>query len=311
MFASIIATIAPVFLVMGLGYGLRRKGLIGDRFLTDANRLVYYVCLPCLLFVKIAEVPVNMTFNPLLVAGSTGVLLCIFGASYGFARIMGYSDQVVGVFSQGAARGNMAYMGLAVIYYGLGDEALVRSGLLLACLVPPVNIFSIMVLSMARSSCKGRGLVFWAREIFRNPLILAALGGIVVALLGWDLPGILDRGLGLVVEMTLPLALVAIGGSFAPQPVSFSLDVLLIALFKNVLMPLGTLLCLVWLGVSGTDLAVGVLLAAMPTAMVSYVMASELGGDTRVAGSAILISTLASLVTVAGWLFVLKMWFEG
>jgi predicted permease len=309
VFGSILSTILPVFLVMGLGYGLRHRGLIGDRFLADANRLVYYVCLPCLLFVKIASVPLDMAFNPVLVAGSTGTLLFIFGASYGFARLVGYPDAVVGVFSQGAARGNMAYMGLAVIYYGLGDEALVRSGLLLACLVPPVNLCSIMVLAMARSSCRGRGLAFWAREILRNPLIQAAGAGIVFALLGVHLPEILDRGLGLVVEMTLPLALVAIGGSFALQPLRFSGDVLLITLFKNVLMPLATLLCLVWLGVTGTDLAIGVLLAAMPTAMVSYVMAIELGGDTHVAGSAILASTLVSLVSVAGWLYVLKGWF--
>jgi predicted permease len=46
----------------------------------------------------------------------------------------------------------------------------------------------------------------------------------------------------------------------------------------------------------------------MPTAMISYVMASELGGDTRVAGSAIFVSTLASMVTIAGWMYVVKTW---
>ncbi|GAU09583.1 AEC family transporter [Desulfoplanes formicivorans] len=308
MFGSIVTTIVPVFLVMGLGYVLRRRGLISDAFLTDANGLLYHVCLPCLLFVKIAAVPVDISFNGLLVAGSTGVLVLMFGASYGLARLLGYPDQVVGVVSQGAARGNMAYMGLAVIYYALGDAGLVSAGILLACLVPPVNLGSIMVLSMARSSCGGRGVVFWMREVFSNPLIQAAAAGIVVALLGVHLPVILDRGLGLVAEMTLPLALVAIGGSFAPQPVRFSWDVLLIVVFKNVLMPLATLLVLTWLKVGGVDLAAGVLIAAMPTAMVSYVMASELGGDTRVAGSAILVSTLASLVTVSGWLYVVRTW---
>ena len=311
MLASIVTTILPVFLVMGLGYAIRRKGLVGDTFLEEANRLLYHVCLPCLLFVKIAAVPVDMAFNPLLIVGSMGALVLTFGASYGFARMAGYSNRVVGVFSQAGSRGNMAYMGLAVIYYGLGEQGLVRAGLLLACLVAPVNILSIMVLSVARSSCGGRGLVFWLREFFHNPLIQAAAAGSVVAFFGIHLPGALDAGLDLVAEMTLPLALVAIGGSFAPQPVRFSLDVLLITLFKNVLMPLCSLLFLVWLGVGGVDLAAGVLLAAMPTAMISYVMASELGGDTQVAGSAILVSTLASLITVSGWLFVLKIWFGG
>ncbi len=310
MLVSIVTTILPVFLVMGLGYTIRRARLVGDAFLTDANRLLYYVCLPCLLFVKIAAVPVDVTFNPMLIVGSIGALVLTFGVSYAFSRLAGYPKEVVGVFSQGASRGNMAYMGLAVIYYGLGDHGLVRAGLLLACLVAPVNLLSVMVLFSARASRGDRGVVFWLRELFHNPLIQSAGAGIVVALFGLNLPDALDRGLELVAEMTLPLALVAIGGSFAPQPVRFSRDVILITLFKNVLMPLATLLVLLWLGVSGIDLAAGVLLAAMPTAMVSYVMAAELGGDTHVAGSAIFVSTLGSLITVSGWLFVLKTWFE-
>ncbi|WP_462323491.1 AEC family transporter [Desulfoplanes sp.] len=309
MFPSIVTTILPVFLVMGLGYAIRRKGLVGDTFLADANRLLYYVCLPCLLFVKIAAVPVDMAFNPMLIVGSIGALVLTFGASYGFARMAGYSKGVVGVFSQAGSRGNMAYMGLAVIYYGLGDQGLVRAGLLLACLVAPVNILSIAVLSAARTSCGSRGRAFWVREFLLNPLIQSAAAGSVVVLFGVNLPGALDTGLGLVAEMTLPLALVAIGGSFAPQPVRFSPEVILITLFKNVFMPLGALVCLLWLGVTGVDLAAGVLLAAMPTAMISYVMVGELGGDTRVAGSAIFVSTLTSLVTVSGWLYVLRIWF--
>lgn len=308
VFSSIVTTIVPVFLVMGLGYVLRRRGLISDVFLTDANSLLYHVCLPCLLFVKIAAVPLDISFNARLVAGSVGVLVLMFGASYGLAKLLGYPHQIVGVVSQGAARGNMAYMGLAVIYYAWGDAGLVTSGILLACLVPPVNLLSIVVLSMARSSCGGRGLVFWLREVVGNPLIQAAVAGMAVALLEVHLPEILSRGLGLVAEMTLPLALVAIGGSFAPQPVRFSRDVLLIVVLKNVVMPLATLLVLAGLKVQGVDLAVGVLIAAMPTAMISYVMASELGGDTRVAGSAIFVSTLASMVTIAGWMYVVKTW---
>ncbi len=309
MFFSLATTILPVFLVMGLGYAIQRYGLVGDRFFLEANRLLFYVCLPCLLFVKSAAVSVDMAFNPLLIVGSITSLGLIFAASYGFARLAGYPARVVGVFSQAASRGNMAYMGLAVIYYGFGDEGLVWAGLVVASLVAPVNILSIVVLSVARSSCGSRGLVFWLREFFQNPLILSTMAGLVVALSGLGIPQVLNTGLELVAEMTLPLALMATGGSFVPQPVKFSRDVMFITLFKNILMPLCTLICLTWLGVTGIGLAAGVLIAAMPTAMVSVVMASELGGDMQVAGSAILVTTLASLVTVSGWLYVLKTWF--
>jgi len=306
---SLLSIILPVFLLMGLGYVLRRRGIVGDGFLHDANRLLYLICLPCLLFAKIAVVPLTASFSPMLVLGSLGVLLLTFAGAYLAAVFAGYPSSVVGVFSQGAARGNLAYIGLAIIYYAFGDEGLRRAGLLLACLVPAVNLCSIMVLMLPHASCGGRGLLFWMRELFHNPLVVAALAGVACSLFGVHIPDILDKGLDLLVQMTLPLALLAIGGNFAPHPVLLSGPVVWLVICKNLLMPLATFACLFFLGVSGVDLAVGVLFAAMPTAMVSYVMAAEFKGDTRVAGSGILVSTLGSLLSLLFFLYMLQTWF--
>lgn len=309
MSLSLVSIIMPVFLLMGLGYVLRRKMIVGDGFLHDANRLLYLICLPCLLFVKIAAVPLAVSFNAHLVLGSVGALLATFFGAYWFAVLAGYGPSVIGVFSQGAARGNLAYIGLAIIYYAFGDAGFSSSGLLLACLIPMVNLCSIIVLMLPHASCGGRGLLFWMRELFHNPLVVAALGGVVCSLLNVRIPGVLGKGLDLLVQMTLPLALLAIGGSFAPQPLRISAPVVWLVVFKNVLMPGATLGILVYLGVTGMDLAVGVLFAAMPTAMVSYVMAAECKGDTRIAGAGILVSTLGSLISLMFFLFLLQRYF--
>src|SRR5512145_825151 len=115
LFVEILTIVLPVFVVIALGTGLRRLRLIDADFLFQTNRLVYYICLPLLLFYKIGTADFAASFNGALVAGSalaiaTGCLL-----SYGYAALRRYPPEARGTFSQGAFRGNLAYVGLAIV----------------------------------------------------------------------------------------------------------------------------------------------------------------------------------------------------
>ena len=61
-----------------------------------------------------------------------------------------------------------------------------------------------------------------------------------------------------------------------------------------------------WMGVSGEDMRIGAIMLGCPTAVVTYVMAARLRGDTDLAGTIVIVSTAASAVTITGWLFLLR-----
>ncbi|WP_246140162.1 AEC family transporter [Geothermobacter ehrlichii] len=308
LFFDIVTIVLPVFLVIALGWLLRRTGLIDGSFLATTNRLVYYVALPMLLFHRIGTADFGSNFNPRLVVGSIAVTLVLFVLTWLLAGAMSLPGPARGVCSQGACRGNLAYMGLALALNACGDEGLTRAGILMGFLVPVYNVGSITVLTLARRQ-DGDNLELrsWMRQFLLNPLILASAAGIVWSLLDLPLPVVLDRGLRIASGMTLPLALLAIGGSFSLERLRGDLRLAALAsLCKLLIMPLVTAAVLVALNVGGLDLTVGLLLAGAPAATANYIMAAELKGDAELAGTIVMLSTLASAASYTLMLLLLR-----
>ncbi len=308
LFVEILTIVLPVFLVIALGYLLKRLALIDSTFLFQTNRLVYYICLPLLLFYKIGTADFFANFNGPLVVGSTITIAAGFALSYGYATLRRYPPAARGAFSQGAFRGNLAYMGLAIVFNAYGEAGFTRAGILMGFLVPVLNFFAILALQLPhRSTGDSRGAQFWMRQIVLNPLILASFAGIAWSFLALPMPIIFDRSLHIATGMTLPLALVAIGGSFSLEKLKGDLVRAGFATgIKIVLLPLTAATLLYAVGVRGLDLGIGVLMAGTPAATATYIMAHQMKGDAELAGSIVMMSTLLSAVTYTAALFILR-----
>jgi predicted permease len=308
LFIDIINIVLPVFLVIGLGFFLRRIELINAAFLTTTNKLVYYVALPLLLFYKIGSADFFANFNPTLVIGSIAAIVLLFIVTY---LLTGLGNRIPaaarGVLSQGACRGNLAYMGLAIVLNAYGEAGLTRAGILMGFLVPIYNLGSITVLTLPhRTNGGGLSLLSWLKQLLLNPLILASAAGIAWSLFGLPMPRILDRTLNIATGMTLPLALFAIGGSFSLERLRGDLRLAAVVSFhKLILVPLVTALVLIPLGVGGIDLAIGLLLAGAPAATANYIMAAELKGDAELAGTIVMLTTLLSAISYTALLLIL------
>jgi len=308
LFVDILNIVLPVFSVIALGYLLRRLGLIDNAFLLQTNRLVYYICLPLLLFFKIGSADFFANFNAPLVLGSAAGIAGGFLGSYGWAMLRRYPPAVRGAFSQGSFRGNLAYIGLAIVFNAYGEGGLTRAGILMGFLVPVLNFFAILALLLPhRGSAPGRGAGFWLKQILLNPLIIASFAGIAWSFLKLPLPVVFARSLSIATGMTLPLALIAIGGTFSLEKLRGDLVLAGFATGVKLLwMPLATAVLLVLLGVRGHDLAIGVLMAGTPAATATYIMAHQLKGDSELAASIVMLSTLLSAVTYTIALLVLR-----
>ncbi len=308
LFIDIINIVIPVFSVIALGWLLKRWGLIDAVFLKQTNRLVYYVCLPLLLFYKIGSADFFANFNGRLVIGSILAVTVTFIASYLYSVIRQYPDKARGVFSQGSFRGNIAYMGLAITLNAYGETGLTRAGILMGFLVPFLNLYAILALLWPhRGDGEQRGASFWLRQVALNPLILASFLGIVWSFFDLPIPLIFDRSLKIATGMTLPLALLAIGGGFSLEKLRGDLfTAALASVTKTIWLPIFAAILLSIMGVKGVDLGIGGLIAGTPAATANYIMADQLKGDAELAGTIVMFSTLLSAVTYTVALLILR-----
>jgi len=304
---NIVEIVLPVFLIIGLGYGIRRTGLVDDHFFQQTNGLVFYVCLPILLFYKIGTADFATSFNFKLVIATSAAVGCCFLIAYLYGAWREYPAPVHGAFCQGAFRGNLAYIGLAIVYNAYGDPGLTRAGILLGFLVPVLNIFAILALILPQQQQQTNYQAI-TKQVILNPLIIASLIGILWSFFHLPMPIILDRTLNIAAGMTLPLALLSIGNSFTLDGLKGDVGKAALATaMKLLLLPIVTTGFMLMLGISGLDFAIGLLMAGAPTAVATYIMASKMGADGELAGTIVVLATAFSAISYTLLLFSLQL----
>jgi hypothetical protein len=296
-------TIIPVFVVIALGWLLRIRGLLPLGLMGSLNRMVYYLALPALIFREIAGASASIQINPWLLVGTLMPLPIISLLAFLAAKPISVSSPAIGTFIQSASHGNLGYIGLAVVYYHLGSEGFTTATILAGLLMLLQNLISVVALQIFSQSSPGSRVLYSFKKVLGNPVILAAMGGMIFSIAGVGLPEIVSRSLGIVGNMALPLALIVIGGSLSFGLIRSHLGSASAAsLFKVVLMPAMGLVIYYFVGVEVAEFLPGLILLASPTASIAYVMAVEMGGSPELASASVSIGTLASLITYVGWL---------
>ncbi len=307
LFSETITIVLPIFLVIGLGTLLKQFKLVDDTFLNLTNRLVYVVFLPLLLFYKIGTADFSHFFNGPLVLGSSLVIMLGFFLTYFYTGWRNYSPSVRGSFCQGSFRGNLAYIGLAICLNAYGEDGLTKAGILMGFLVPVLNLFAILALLLPHHGEEKEKAPNLIVQTILNPLIIASFLGIIWSYWNLPIPIIIDHSLKIITGLTLPLALLAIGGGFSFVRLKGDLKHAgLASTVKLILLPLLAALLLLPLGVTGTDLGIGILMAGTPAATATYIMAQQMRGDAELAGSIVMLSTLASAVSYTFLLLLFK-----
>ena len=293
----------PISLIIGLGVLLKRISWITDEFAKAGSDLVFNLTLPCLLFVNIATTNLTDHFPALLIvfAGSamTAVFLIFHLLAFGIANKLAR-----GAFVQGACRGNMAIIGLALSVNAFGDSALAIASMYLAVLVVPLNIFSILTLYYHQEKTPSVRDV--AHSVLTNPLAIAISLAILVALLPIQVPRLmLDTGHYLA-SMTLPLALLCVGATIRLQEFRSSSVLYWAISSKVVFIPVVATALGFYVGLRGEELGVLFMMTAAPTAAAAYPMVRSIGGDYHLTAAIIAGSTLMSIVSSTLGLFLLR-----
>lgn len=302
----VIQHLFPVFALILLGVILKQRGLTDARFLAATDRLIYYIFFPAMLFWKIGTADQRFAAQavPLFLAAACAVgVIYLLSALY--IWVMKVPAFQAGGFSQSCYRFN-TYVGMPVILSRLGDSGVAQFGILIGGVIPLINLLAIATLiwfSGQPSHWRAR-LRLTVRAMLTNPLVIGCAAGLLYARWVNTLPAFLENTLRLGVSVTLPLALISVGGSLTLGSLKSHLTLATVgAVFKLVLLPLVGYGFLRLFGVTGTDWGVGLIFFALPTSTAIYVLSSQLGSDTDFAAAAVVVSTALSFLSLSAALW--------
>lgn len=294
-----------MFLTMAVGYLSRRLGLLKREDVFGINKIAFRVFLPCLLFYNVYCSDLASAIRPRLMLCALGGVLIVFVCAVGFVLLMEKESARRGVMIQGLFRSNYVIMGIPIASALLGDAGLGPVSILIAVIVPIFNVLSVVVLEVFRSG-RPQPLKVLV-QILKNPLIIGSALGILALLLKITLPGFLVSAVKGIGSAATPLQLFLLGAFFRFDGLrQYRRELTTVTLGKLVVVPAALLSAAVLLGFRGVEFVSLLGIFASPTAINSFTMAQQMGGDEELAGDIVIVTSAASAFTFCGWIFLFK-----
>ncbi|MFH0879455.1 MAG: AEC family transporter, partial [Lentisphaerota bacterium] len=219
----IVNILGPVILLVLLGTVLHRSGFADEVFFRGMNKLVFWVGLPCFLFISTAQPLKNLGIAaPMFFAlfGSTVVMVMV---AYAAGAALRLPRRSLSAFVQASFRGNLAYVGVPIVLFAIAAQGSGRdfkdsAFLVIAPLILVYNVVAVLVL-VAGTSQAGtspvRRVYTVCMHTVTNPLLIATAAGLAWAAAGWTLPLLMERTMTGVGQIASPLALVGLGATLS------------------------------------------------------------------------------------------------
>ena len=300
MQAALSITI-PFFALIFLGTWLRRR-LFLDALATSAlSRFAFYVVMPPLVYLTIARQPVTDILNPGFVIRYEIATILLFVLAYPLGKILKLDLKQTGILGLNSAYSNYGYIGVPLAILAFGDEAALALALIL--FADTVVLLTMTVLYVVLGEDDGnawKSLRKIPLTLAKNPLLLAAVLGMLTSASSLQLPEALLLFLQMLANAAAPVALVALGATLSLGVMNDSkTDIALISIVKLIIHPILVAgLFLLWPGQSLVWIQTAILCACLPIAANVFVLSEHYGAYQKVSANAIMASTLLATLTV-------------
>ena len=298
----------PIFLMMVVGYILKKIKFIDPHTTDVLNKMVFKVFLPALLFMDLAKQDFISIWD------HTFVLFCAVTTviSIIIALLLSLLDKDKddrGEIIQASYRSAAATLGIAFMTNIYDNVAMVA--LMIIGSVPIYNIVAVLVLSLTapRDEHAGqKGLIKKTlKNLFTNPIILSILVGLVWSVAKLPNPPIMAKSLTYLGNVASPMALIALGAAFEFKNVKEKFWPLAMTLFNKLFLFCILFLPLaVWFGFRDEKLVAALIMLGSATTSSSFIMAKNMGHKGNISSSAVMLTTLFSSFTLTLWLFILR-----
>ena len=297
--------IVPLFLIIAVGYTVKRLGWIGPEEVRRLNKVTFYTFMPVMLFYNIYTSDFSQAVRLPYALFVVGAALGMVAVSFAVTLLAEKTPERRGVMIQAAFRSNFVLLGLPIAEELLPGANFGITALMIAIVVPIYNMMSVVVLEYFRGGKPKLGEVLLA--VIRNPLILGSVAGLLVQALHITLPEVLVSFAGKMNSAATPLILLLLGASFETREIArYKKELLVCVGLRLVVFPGAILTLAAALGLRDIEFVTVLAMTAAPTAVNSFNMAQQLGGDSQLAGSAVVVSTAASFFTLFVWITLFK-----
>ncbi len=296
-------SVAPIFILMLLGYILRCIKLVDKKTLDAVNKLIFKAFLPTLLFYNVYTTKTENFMNTPLITFTIVAVLCVFVVGLLVVQLLTKDASKRGVMLQGFFRSNFAILGIPLINYMCGLESSSLASLMVAVIIPVFNILAVISLELFRG---GRVRIFKVLfGVITNPLIIGCALGYIFYRFGIKLPGVLETAVKDISKIASPLSLIVLGGSFTFSSIrGYVKDIFTVVFTRLVFVPAIVLFVAAALGFRGEAFACLIVAFGSPVAVSSFAMAQQMGGDEKLAGQVVVISSALCLFSLFGIIFV-------
>ena len=297
--------IVSIFVMMAAGYGAKRLLHLEKDSIGRFNTLVFHTLLPLMLFNNIYRSDLRGSVSFRCLGLALAVLAVLFLFTWLLIKRVEPANSQRGVMIQASFRSNFLLLGMPLIQELCPGADLATVSVMLAIVVPCFNVLAVVTLeTFSRKQINVRQILL---GIAKNPLIVASAAGILVNLSGLRLPDCLANPVSQLGASASPVALLLLGAQFEFRDVRLHrrnlaiCTVLRLLVYPGIALPLAALA-----GLRGPEFAVLISMYATPTAVASFSMAAQMGGNPELAASAVTVTTLLSAATMFLWIFLFK-----
>jgi predicted permease len=306
---EVLGVTFPVFAVIAIGFIIKKRNLLKEEHVPVLNSLTYNFGLPALVFSGIVKNSFSEIFDADIIKvifPAYFIFIFFIFASFYFSKI---NSQIKGAAIVSSFRNNMAFIGLPILLYAYGSLAAARASVVLALLLPLNIILTALFFQLQGSAEKSFKIKNLLKEIFLDPVIIAVIVGLIISYFSVPMPTPAGRLLEILSNIAVPLALLSIGASFKFAYIKNNIKyITIICIAKLVLFPLLTLVFSIFVfKASELNRDIICVLFATPVAVATYIQSRKYNTDSDFVSAVIIISTIASALTLSGWLFILKL----
>ena len=297
--------VMPVVLLVGFGYFLKQQGYFRQATIAQLNKLCFDLLLPIVTFNNIRKINLNEIFDSRFVLYAAGSILVAIFLLVLIVPFFEKDRKKQGVMIQGIFRSNFVMLGGSLSAYIAGEKSAALASMLIMVIIPIFNASAVVLLSIYGGHTVNKKKLL--TDVLKNHMIIASVLGIIVSLLHPSIPVFLDKSLTDVAKAGSVFPIIVLGAMLEFSKVSANVKNLLITIVGKLIgMPLIFIALAIHLGFRSDEIVALVALYGSPTAVISAVMAEQLGCDHELAAQAVIFSTVMSCITIFGIVFVLS-----
>jgi predicted permease len=306
----------PFVLLAVLGILLKRRGVINEEFIKQGNKVIFYFAIPVTLFNHIHAADLSNVFDLRFLAFNSLWLIMFFIIVWVTANKFMKDKDSVSSFVNSAYRSSLSVVGpplLVLMFVDSYDPNILPKGILAVSILLIISYVSASVLFAVHDSksnkngMKGIFIFGVFMSIIKNPIIIGVLTGLLFNFLGLTLPTFANNTVDSFSRLVMPLAMICVGANLRFQGFDKKFKYVLISAFiKLVIMPISAVIVAYLFGFRGSDLTIILILNALPMAVGAYVMQAELGGDSYIGASVLMLTMTLSALTLTLYIFLFR-----